>query len=154
MDVINYLVIGEMSLTSSPIFIFSPLSPPLKGVLPLIWANLKTLYLLSIPFAKFGWNWLSSSAEDENVKSLRRQRRPQTKLVRNQLDLIWMFVSGELNVFVFSMTLRHIMSLYVFQCVKRTTRIFHGQIDFDLQKFFIIWSKSWKRIAEICLINI
>ena len=42
---------------------------------PFIWTNLNPLYPRML-CAKFGWNWtIGSGEEDENVKSLRQQRR-------------------------------------------------------------------------------
>lgn len=79
---------GNVSNNLSYFHIFFIISSS-KWVLPLIWANLKAFYL-SIPFAKFGWKWLSVSERDGNVKSLRRQPTQTTdeNWIGNQLECL------------------------------------------------------------------
>ena len=76
---------------------------PWKRAGPFLWTNLNPLYRRML-CAKFGWNWLSGSGEeDENVKSL-RQRRRQRRQRRRTTDKFWSeeptwaFGSGELKM--------------------------------------------------------
>ena len=61
------------------------LSPNVKRCGLSIWTNLNPLYPRML-FAKFGWNWPSGSGEDENVKSLRQQRRRTNFDPKNSLE--------------------------------------------------------------------
>ena len=76
---------------------------PLEKGGPFIWTNLNPLYSRML-CAKFGLNCPSGSGEeDENVKSLRKQRRWQRQWWRRTTDkfwsekLTWALGSGELK---------------------------------------------------------
>ena len=92
-------------------FHYFVITSPWKRAGPFIWTNLNPLHPRML-CAKFGWNWLSGSGEeDENVRSLRRQRQQrqqQQRLQRRQRrttdkfwseKLTWAFGSGELKTF-------------------------------------------------------
>ena len=64
---------------------------PRKKAGPLISLQPRTLC------AKFGWNWLSGSGEDEKVKSLRQQQRQCTKDKLWSEKLTWASHVGELK---------------------------------------------------------
>ena len=78
---------------------------PWKGTGPFIWTNLNPLHP-NMLCAKFGWNWLSGSEEeDENVKSLWQICQLTTTTTTTTTDngqvwsekLTWAFGSGELK---------------------------------------------------------
>ena len=61
-----------------------------------IWTNLNPLYPRML-CAKFGWNWLSGSGEeDENVISILQRRQTRDKFWSEKLT--WVFGSGELKM--------------------------------------------------------
>ena len=72
---------------------------PLERAWPYIWTSLNPLHA-KVLCAKFGWNWLCRSwDEDENVKSLRqrRQQRRRTTVKFWSEKLTWAFGSGDLK---------------------------------------------------------
>ena len=77
---------------------------PWKRRGPFIWKNLNPLHPRML-CAKFGWNWLSGSGEeDEYVKSLRQHQQQQPgqrrRLTTDKFwskQLTWAFGSGELK---------------------------------------------------------
>ena len=71
---------------------------PWKRAWPFIWTKLNPHHPRML-CAKFGWNWLSGSREeDENVKSLRQLQRRRTTYKLCSEKLIIAFVSGELKM--------------------------------------------------------
>ena len=72
------------------IFAISVVISPWKKAGPFIWTNLNPLHPRML-CAKFGWNWLSGSREeDKNVKSLwQHQQRRQQRRQRRTTDKFW-----------------------------------------------------------------
>ena len=94
----NYHIVPSL-VEISPVVSLSCYYLNLKTEGPFFWTNLNLLHPRMLS-AKFGWNWPSGSAEEENVKSLRQchcwqQRRTTDKLWSEKLT--WDFGSGELK---------------------------------------------------------
>ena len=100
----------EDFLILSMYFLYFVIISPWKRAWPFIWTNLNPLHPRML-CAKFGWNWPSSSGEeDENVKSLQTDRQTdrwtdgrmdgQTTDDRWSEKLTWAFSSGELKSFL------------------------------------------------------
>ena len=78
-------------------FCYFVIISPWKRVGPFIWTNLYPLHA-RMRCAKFGWNCPSGSGEeDENVKSLRKQRRQRKTDKFGSEKYTWAFGSGELK---------------------------------------------------------
>ena len=85
----------EDFLISSMYFRNFVIISPWKRVGPFIWTHLNPLHPRML-CAKFGWNWPSSSGEeDENVKSLQTDRQTGDRWSEK---LTWAFSSGELKI--------------------------------------------------------
>ena len=84
---------------------FVIISPWKRGGGASLEKNLNSLHHRML-YAKFAWNWPSSSGkENENVKSLRQQRQRKLRLTTNKLwseKLTRAFSSGELKTRIFT----------------------------------------------------
>ena len=103
---------------------------PLKKRGPFICTNLNPLYPI-MHYAKFGWNWISCSGEDKNVKKLRqqRQRRPQRRRTTAKVwseKLTCDFGSGELKT-----TTRRAI------CSNKLIIIYHVHFSLNVHAFMI-----------------
>ena len=79
---------------------------PWKRAWPFIWLNSNLLHPRML-CAKFGWNWSRGSGEEEeNVKSLQRQRRQTADKLWSEKP-IWAFGSGELKLIRYLVTMSY-----------------------------------------------
>ena len=104
---------------------------PLKRMGPFIWTNLNPLHPRML-CAKFGWNWLSGSGEDENVESIRRQRRRTTDKFWSE-KLTWAFGSGEqkrpLFVYISSLKMALIFCKKSLESLQSESMVNHTHIN-------------------------
>ena len=112
---------------------------PWKRAGPFIWINLNPLHPRML-CAKFDWNWPSGSGEeDENVKSLQRQRRRRTMDKFWSEKLTWAFGSGELK-----MTKKIYVDVFVSLLLHISEGTYHRQfVKFAWFSMFRSWAKIW-----------
>ena len=76
---------------------------PLERAWLFIWSNLNSIHQ-RILCAKFGWNWSSGyGEEDQNVKSLRQQRRTTDKFWSEKVHLSLRLRSAKMMLMYFSL---------------------------------------------------
>ena len=100
---------GEDFKISSMYFCYFVIISPWKRAGPFICTNVNLNHLHPrMHCAKFGWNWLSGSGEeDENVKSLRQQQRQRRRTTNKFWSerLTWAKASSELKMKNFFLTI-------------------------------------------------